>query len=171
MPCKIKTHKRAFSCTPDHCKLGYDKRGDVSGSSSSGSGLDDSDNNGDKNDGGSDSNHAKSNSKNSNIDENNNNDNSNNNDDGDSRNKSRIRFTVAHSSNPYPNSNHHHNNNPKSSFNQEHTVRFPIPFKVPPDPYIFDNGGLGDIPWVWDMPYGDLRDRFGRKIGCDRNLN
>lgn len=61
--------------------------------------------------------------------------------------------------------------------NQSATVYFPIPFKVPPDPYIIDPspfGGLtsnetdwgkGDHPWVWDRNYDNLKDRFGRTPG------
>ena len=58
---------------------------------------------------------------------------------------------------------------------QSTIVYFPIPFKVPPDPYIIDplipggdslNGGRdwgrSDHPWVWDRNYDTLKDRFNR---------
>lgn len=58
----------------------------------------------------------------------------------------------------------------------ECVVYFPIPFKVPPDPYDFgpnpsqdssyggpENGGR-DVPWVWDRTYGNLRDRYNRTM-------
>lgn len=60
--------------------------------------------------------------------------------------------------------------------NQFATVYFPIPFKVPPDPYIIhpspfggatsseNNWGKGDHPWVWDRNYENLKDRFGRTL-------
>ena len=60
---------------------------------------------------------------------------------------------------------------------QSATVYFPIPFKVPPDPYIIDpnpfggstlsetDWGKGDHPWVWDRNYENLKDRFGRTLG------
>jgi Tyrosyl-DNA phosphodiesterase len=69
---------------------------------------------------------------------------------------------------------------------RESIVYFPIPFKVPPDPYDFDlgphphhdpvqhasyggaenrnvNSGR-DVPWVWDRTYGSLRDRYNRTM-------
>ena len=58
----------------------------------------------------------------------------------------------------------------------EQMVYFPIPFKVPPDPYDFgpdptqdtlygeaENRGR-DVPWVWDRTYGSLRDRYNRTM-------
>ena len=60
---------------------------------------------------------------------------------------------------------------------QSPIVHFPIPFKVPPDPYIIDpiipfgdllrvekDWGKGDQPWVWDRNYENLKDRFGRTL-------
>jgi Tyrosyl-DNA phosphodiesterase len=66
----------------------------------------------------------------------------------------------------------------------ESVVYFPIPFKVPPDPYDFGlgphshpaqdasdghaenrDGNRGtDVPWVWDRMYGSLRDRYNRTM-------
>lgn len=60
---------------------------------------------------------------------------------------------------------------------QSTIVHFPIPFKVPPDPYVIDpivpygdllrvekDWGKGDHPWVWDRNYENLKDRFGRTL-------
>lgn len=60
---------------------------------------------------------------------------------------------------------------------QSTIVHFPIPFKVPPDPYIIEpivpfwnssrdekDWGKGDQPWVWDRNYESLKDRFGRTL-------
>ena len=60
---------------------------------------------------------------------------------------------------------------------QSTIVHFPIPFKVPPDPYTIDpivpfgdllrvekDWGKGDQPWVWDRNYESLKDRFGRTL-------
>jgi Tyrosyl-DNA phosphodiesterase len=72
------------------------------------------------------------------------------------------------------NSNTTDNESIEDEENQPTTVYFPIPFKVPPDPYIIDPspfGGStssendwakGDHPWVWDRNYDNLKDRFGR---------
>jgi Tyrosyl-DNA phosphodiesterase len=69
---------------------------------------------------------------------------------------------------------------------RESIVYFPIPFKVPPDPYDYhlgphphhdpaqdasyggaenrnENRGR-DVPWVWDRTYGSLRDRYNRTM-------
>ena len=72
-------------------------------------------------------------------------------------------------------------------------IYFPIPFKVPPDPYDFQHKGnigriekahgeqyfdnknvgrneediriqTGEQPWVWDRAYTGLRDRYGRTV-------
>ena len=184
IPQRIKTTKRMFSCTPSHRILGYDidsktdgNYGKITGHtnickgrSSSSSSSNSGDNNFENFDG------------------------------------IRTRFIVSRctdsertekflcDSDKGANNNGNRKKYAEIRINSEiQNIYFPIPFKVPPDPYDFQHKGnveriekahggqyfdnknvirneedirvqTGEQPWVWNRAYTGLRDRYGRTL-------
>ena len=173
LPSRIKTLQRTFSCTPSHRILGYDidskideKNGNVNGCRNS-------------------SREGSSSSSSNNI----------NNTDNPSS-SSRTIFLVSQCTDGERTEKVLSNSDKCANDDNDRGVQniyFPIPFKVPPDPYDFQQKGnvekldnthggqyfdnknvirneedirirTGEQPWVWNRAYTGLRDRFGRTI-------